>query len=99
MKNFKNVFKANGIVFECDDDTLISLVHGSSASSSNSSKVQDGLTPWQEAKKDIGTATAVESYVKDIWNMTDTVEEVKRSVAEEHKVKISYNAVLGLKNA
>ena len=99
MKNFKNVFKANGIVFECDDDTLISLVHGSTNGLPSNSKVQDGLTPWQEAKKDLVTATAVECYVKEEWDDTNSVEELKRRVATKHNVKISYNAVIGLVNA
>ena len=98
--NFKYVLKANGMVIECDRDTMIDLVRGSSVSASNSpkEKVQDGLTPWQKAKGDTETATDVKSHVNAIWANTATVADVKRSVATKHNVSISFQAVKNLVN-
>ena len=101
MKNFEHMFKWNEVLVQCDGHTLKEFLSATNPFGVSETSSLNGLTPWQEAKKDKAVADKIQDFVlKYCRNNRDcSVEEVKRSVATNHQVKISYNAVLKLQDA
>ena len=100
MENFEHVLKVNSIVIECDTDTLIHLVRGSSASTTDSSgsekiKKRKKVTSYQKAKQEEGVEEEITKFVRNKWS-SNTIEGLKDLVKNEYGITISTNALNGM---
>lgn len=99
MSDFQHILKANGVLIECDSNTLIHLVSGGSSPnvlSDYSETVKYNDVGYREVKReDPSCATAIIEYAVELWTEDPdlSVASVKRSVKDAYGVLISDGAL------